>query len=371
MRKPGGFVALVVASFFVVGTVLAEEVSSSSSRPPRNLKKVGDHWTPWDPPEPGPGAYIIQKGDTLWDLAQQWLGNPFLWPQIWDLNRYILDSHWIYPGDPLMVPGQPTVVPPEGPPPGAAPGEEAAVPPVPFSPPAAEKRPAISPVRLFPLATEQEVRCAGYIDPDHVSSELWVAGREFERYGVATGDVIYLNQGRNQGIEAGMDLAVLRKTYDIAHPATDETMGNMMRRLGKARVLCAQENTATAVIEQACDDIGDNDELVPWTELPVPAVSTMPPMDRCIEPSGGAQGYVVATKDDVRVAATGQIIHTDLGAGTVRPGDFLTVYRDNAELPRLLIGQALILTVEPGSSTAKVTRSVRELGIGDRVEVVR
>ena len=30
--------------------------------PPTNLKLVGDHWTPWDPPEVGPEAYIIQQG---------------------------------------------------------------------------------------------------------------------------------------------------------------------------------------------------------------------------------------------------------------------------------------------------------------------
>ncbi|HEX9427905.1 MAG TPA: hypothetical protein VGA64_08960, partial [Candidatus Polarisedimenticolia bacterium] len=64
------------------------------------MKKVGDHWTPYDPPDPesfAPGAtlHIIVPGDTLWDLADLAFGNPYLWPQIWNENRYILDSHWI------------------------------------------------------------------------------------------------------------------------------------------------------------------------------------------------------------------------------------------------------------------------------------
>ena len=118
MRKPGP--ASVLVSLLVVpmlcglGSVMAQ---SSAPTPPQNLKKVGDHWTPWDPPEAGPEAYIIVKGDTLWDLAERWLGDPYLWPQIWDENRYILDSHWIYPGDPLVIPGRPVVVPEGGPPP--------------------------------------------------------------------------------------------------------------------------------------------------------------------------------------------------------------------------------------------------------------
>jgi nucleoid-associated protein YgaU len=115
MRKLSAFETLaagMTVALLLTGSTLAQE---SSTRPPTNLKQVGDHWTPWDPPEAGPDAYVIQKGDTLWDLAGRWLEDPFLWPQVWDENRYILDSHWIYPGDPLVIPGRPTVVPEEGP----------------------------------------------------------------------------------------------------------------------------------------------------------------------------------------------------------------------------------------------------------------
>jgi hypothetical protein len=48
-------------------------------------------------------VHTIVKGDTLWDLAAHYLGDPFLWPQIWERNPYIKDSHWIYPGDPVVI----------------------------------------------------------------------------------------------------------------------------------------------------------------------------------------------------------------------------------------------------------------------------
>ncbi|HEY5610375.1 MAG TPA: LysM peptidoglycan-binding domain-containing protein, partial [Thermoanaerobaculia bacterium] len=77
----------------------------SSSTPPRELHLVGDHWTPYNPPDPAtfpPGSkvHIIEKGDTLWDLAAKYYGNAYLWPQLWEANTYITDAHWIYPGDP-------------------------------------------------------------------------------------------------------------------------------------------------------------------------------------------------------------------------------------------------------------------------------
>lgn len=50
--------------------------------------------------------YTIKKGDCLWNLAFQFLGNPFQWPQIWQLNSYIKNPDLIYPGDILKISGR-------------------------------------------------------------------------------------------------------------------------------------------------------------------------------------------------------------------------------------------------------------------------
>jgi hypothetical protein len=50
-------------------------------------------------------AYRVQKGDTLWDLSEEYLKDPFAWPDLWDANRHIQDPHWIYPGDSICIPG--------------------------------------------------------------------------------------------------------------------------------------------------------------------------------------------------------------------------------------------------------------------------
>jgi len=50
-------------------------------------------------------AYRVKKGDTLWDLSETFLKDPFLWPDLWNANRHIEDPHWIYPGDSICIPG--------------------------------------------------------------------------------------------------------------------------------------------------------------------------------------------------------------------------------------------------------------------------
>ena len=48
-------------------------------------------------------AYVVKKGDTLWDLSAEFLNDPFAWPDLWENNRHIEDPHWIYPGDSINL----------------------------------------------------------------------------------------------------------------------------------------------------------------------------------------------------------------------------------------------------------------------------
>lgn len=52
-------------------------------------------------------THTVKRGDTLWDLAQQYLGDPFKWPEIYRRNSAtVQDPNLIYPDQLIVIDGE-------------------------------------------------------------------------------------------------------------------------------------------------------------------------------------------------------------------------------------------------------------------------
>lgn len=359
------------------GYSLAQETQPAQPTSSENEIVVAPHWSPYHAPTSYPEGtqlHIIQRGDTLWDLSNRYLQNPFLWPQLWDANRYIDNPHLIYPGDPVRIP-EVEVVRPEGV--GAGPGGpgEPGEPGGPGGGPEGEAGaggPGGGPggpsgPRFTPAYEETTIQCAGYLK-EEANDDFKIFGSEEadHKVGLATGDIVYLNRGSNDGVSPGETYYLQRKV-----PFNWGFNGTYVRRTGWARVLAVQEKSSMAVISQACLDVMVGDYLKPFEPVPVPLLLDQPPVDRLTPETGRMRGKIVASLDDLGSLAQGYLVSIDLGQQDgVVPGNVFTIYRylyDNA--PRKVLGELAILTVQKDNATARIMTSFDYIDVGDLIEL--
>jgi hypothetical protein len=358
----------------------------SSSRPPRELHRAGDHWTAYNPPDPatwpaGSKTYTIKQGDTLWGLAQQFFKNAYTWPQLWESNTWITDAHWIYPGDVLLIDSEAVPISEASPNPNTSSNPNLNAGPAPV-PQAAVAANLASPI---PLGTEFDVYCYGYIgDPSEPMPNSIAGWEDAEmRYqpgtvsqdiGGSAGDLVVLNGGTATGLVAGDTYIIVQSGDLVTHPSKrTQIVGREYSYLGQLRVLCADDHHARGIITQSCDVVHAGDRLKPLPQIPIP-LARIPEIPAFCDPASGKRnGYIVSAQGGWDTAlGEGLLVQVNLGqADQIQPGDFLTVYRENVGpgQPRQVLGEVGILTTNTHTATGKIVAMRYSMKIGDRVEI--
>jgi hypothetical protein len=393
-----------VAPVLLLVIATAAFAQPQSSHPPRELHRVGNHSTPYNPPDPatypaGAKTHTIKTGDTLWALAQQYYGNAYLWPQLWESNTWITDAHWIYPGDVLLVEGEAAAaaVVPKGS--GSSTGEIGEESPTLTSTPGS---PLAQPViesdasnggiavarmqrerRPIPLATEADIYCYGYVGrpdeplPNSVESFEDVETKYVPRTSdtpasAAVTDLIYVRGGASTGLVAGETYLAVEPGELVYHPTTGALLGRRYLYVGQIRILCTEGERSRAIVVQSCREIQVGARLKPLPQLPIP-IARIPDLPAwCDPPSGRTTGTIIDSREWTLGLAEGNLVQIDLGSeNQLQPGDFLTVYRPSlrSDQPRQVLGEIGVLTTEAKTATAVVVAVRRELQVGDSVEM--
>jgi len=413
LRKslPLGFAALAA---------LLASASPGADTPPAQLHLVDGHWTAWDPPVPPEGAkvHVVVPGDTLWDLAAANLGNPYLWPQIWEKNQYIRDAHWIYPGDPIIIDiqvsdGSALASAGEGEAgseagseagetaadsgaesgtaAGADEGDDAGAGLRGVAPAGGKVNPPVA------LGAQDDIYCAGFIGDPDLAFGYSIIGSEYEvlspqllnptygetsglygavdtvKYQLTPGDIVYVDGGRAAGLSPGQTFTIVLSRDEVRHPFTRDTLGRRYDYKGRLRVLSVQESTAIAEIIQSCDGIVIGMQLKPFEPEPVPLARRTPmrPVNDPTTPEALAEApMIVSTSLDQISIGADHVVFIDRGeADDVYPGDIFTIYRANRpSMPPVVLGELAVLSVQQHTALAKVIASRYPVYVGDRLE---
>jgi len=388
-------VAPVLLLIATIPSFGAKKPSTKSTHPPRELHVAGNHSTAYFPPDPatypaGSKTYEIKRGDTLWALANQFYGNADLWPQLWESNTWITDSHWIYPGDVLLVEGEigkkaaaATT--------GAATGSTSTalgggITQQSSAGTGAATQTATSAAASapIPLGQEADVYCYGYIGGlnEHMPNTVggfedvemrYAPGEATQHMGGSVGDILYVNGGTATGISAGDVLLVVEPQEVVQHPVTQAVIGRHYNFKGQITILRADDHRSAGVITQSCEDIHVGDMLRPLPQIPIP-LAQVPPLpewyDTIVRKSSG---YIVHAQDGRSGAlGIGHLIEVNVGKDdNVNPGDFLLVWRPSLDphQPPQILGEIGILTSESHTATGKIVDMRYSMVVGDHVEL--
>ncbi len=267
-----------------------------------------------------PTRHVVVKGDTLWDISEKFLKDPWKWPEVWGFNKeQIKNPHWIYPGDVVLltmdggkphlslqnrqfsetvklspsIRGEPIII------------KEAGI-------------PAIPPKLIAPFLSR-----AGIVDPAYLNEAPRILGAVDERVLVMESDVVYASQGTGDTTNWN----IVRPGAELIDPDTKETLGLETLHVGEARTL-VPGNPMTLLITRGYMEIARDDKLVPALSAGSDSLVPHAPEKDISGKIISAYGGVVATAKYATI-----VINKGIKDG-IEAGHVLAISRQGRELTK-------------------------------------
>lgn len=310
------------------------------------------------------GEHVVRPGDTLWDLARQYLQNPFLWGLIYEANRgTVANPHWIYPNERLRIPGLPSM---EAPPSAEAPLAEVAAPPARTRFYVSRPEEPDSPQRLGDDPAEEAVvgvRAEEFHSAPWIAerSELPLIGELISVVGQETSeriprtvfpnDRVYLRYLGERTPEVAELLLLVREDESV------RGMGRVIRPTAIVRVTRLAEEVYEAVVVEQFDRARTGDRAVIMEPFPGPVGTASRPV---VE---GPRGQLIAFFDDPLLPRDRSIGFIDLGTEDgIGFGDELVAYLPERRagggydelLPPEPVARLRVIRVRERSATVRV-----------------
>jgi hypothetical protein len=327
-------------------------------------------------PSARPATHTVKRGDTLWDLSKLYMGDPFLWPEIYRLNTdQIEDPHWIYPGEVLKLPTDaPKVVaevtpaePPasEPPPPVEPPPSAVITPTMPTVPTAlAPQADTTTPMQVetpAPTIRMGEYLAAPWVDISGgpKGAGTLIEGRDLP--GIASADRSRLQLYDHVFVEPPVGSVApeheLYLTYVLGPDI--EQFGQIVVPTGIVEVTRSARNGEAAIarVVKLYGEMLQGQRLVPIDTAAAAKLSSRPsPV------MNGKTGMVRWISSSPVVPTVQNYLVLDISRRDVTPGDQIDLYYPrqdpvegrNLALPEIWIGRAQILRVTPFGASAIV-----------------
>ncbi len=308
-----------------------------------------------------PDVYVVEEGDTLWDIAGRFLQEPARWPEVWQGNPQVANPDLIYPGDRLRleyVGGEPRIVLDRG---GEARRTVRLSPEV-RSTPREEAIPAIPRAVLDNFLVDNLI-----VDLADYENAPYIVSAAEENLIIGAGDQFY---ARGDWPETSGNWDIFRMGLPWSD-ADGELLGHEALRLGSARVVAHEGGQMRRLqVRRSREELkaGDRLMLAPTEALDLYFFPRPPQVE--------VRGRVLSLLAEDSVSAQYDSLLMDIGQSDgLRMGDLLRVYLADRQvadpvtgevvsLPRQQAAQVLVYRVFDGLSYGIILSSTRPVEIG-------
>jgi len=358
-----------------------------STPPPKAEKPEAPEVSAAETPPPVPTAtairpgvpqrYTVKKGDTLWDIANHFLKDPWLWPEIWYVNPAIRNPHLIYPGDVIAlswVNGKPVLS-----------LEGAQVTTTSTPPPPTVHVPKLKVVKVSPHARVEKLGKAittlpksiigpflyrpFFVTDDELDGAPYVIANYGNHIISGTGDRIYARGIENSSVT---EFNIVRKGTEYRDPESGDLLGYEAINLGVAK-LVRLGDPQTLTVTKAYKEILSGDFLLPRENEDL-ALNFYPRA-----PKKDIAGRIISVADGVSKIGQYDVVVINKGSEDgLEPGHVLEVYEEGAivrqpftstriKLPEERAGIAMVFKTYKTISYALIMEAFKDLKVFDYV----
>jgi len=275
------------------------------------------------------------------------------------------------------------------------------------------------PFERIQTPTPIDLACAGFVSKQLVPNSNFVAGDLYTPSDTknSNGEVIYL---AGKGYEVGQKYTVVRELHDpnryeifAGQHTLLKSMGQPYSELARVRIIDTRSKMAIAEVETSCDPVNPGDYVIPYVEKPT--ITFHPPLrfDRFLPSNGKLTGRIAMAKDFDAEIGPGDKVYMNVGSNQgVKPGDYFRAVRSYEadlhdptdslsfkastsedtqakqavfepnffnktggaeihvrDLPRRSVGEVVVLSTTPTTSTGMVVFAMESVHLGDGVEL--
>jgi hypothetical protein len=335
----------------------------SANLPADTVKLAPDH----------PDEYVVAKGDTLWDISSRFLQDPWLWPELWQINPAIENPHLIYPGDIIhleYIEGKPVLIIRRG-------EERSGLPTVKLSP-GARYSSLETAIPTIPIdAIKQFLLHPRIVSDEELEASPYIVATSEGHLISGTGDKVYA-----RGLEQDTDVHsynIVRRGQVYRDPANPKQILGYEAIDVAGADLTATGDPSTLLITRA------NREVLKGDRLLAPLDEELDQYFTPRAPQSDVDGQIISVLDGVSRIGRLQTVVINRGrVDGLEKGHVLAVYRTGevvrdtvgaanggdrmVKLPNERAGTLMIVRLFDNISYALVMEATRDLRILDTVD---